>query len=438
MDQINFESTTISRWYGQGRWEWVTGSDSFIHRLNSNVRHQFEEAPNSQLKLVTLESRRNDTVSITRHDFKCLLRKFEIPESSVVPLFNKDGRYTHSIQYYRVGAEEYPSSLCISMQTPSLEFDKDTSLPIDSFSLLLRISMQTKSAACIIIARQPPGSDSPTTGDKIEDALQRNYDLVKDCPFQIVNILFELLDRLNEKYRNDRESAFFKLRTRMDMFCKRPQALYDEDGMAVFGVTHGMNIMRRKLIPLDYALEFEISALRYVQDLKEAYRKMPKDGNRRQFTHPMMDPFNIRAQYIQTAARLRQKKREGLEKWAQLNVDILRCSNAQHDTKLMLDDSIAVKMISFATLIFLPVSVVATISGSNAFDVENSSIGNGVKVWNNWWILVIITICLTGVVLGGGLLYWMSKRYNARHFTDLKHGKGSDACPYAKIGEMET
>ncbi|KAI1090539.1 hypothetical protein F5B19DRAFT_462970 [Rostrohypoxylon terebratum] len=437
MDQIDFESTTISRWYDQGRWDWVTGNDIFVSRLNSNVGGQFGEHPYSQLSLVTLESRRNNTISITQNDFRCLLRKFEIPESSVVPLFNKDGRYTHSVQYYRVGAEKYPSSLCISLQTPSLEFDKD-SLPIDSFSLLLRISMQRKSAACIIVARQSPGSNNPTAGDKIEDILQRNYDMVENCPFQIVNLLFELLDRLNEKYRNDRENAFFKLRTHMDLFCKRPQALYDEDGMAVFGVTHGMNILRRKLIPLGYALDFEMAALRYIQDLKEAYREIPKDGNRHQSSHPMMDPFNIKAQYLQTAAVLRQKKREGLEKWAQLNVDILRCSNAQHDTKLMLDDSIAVKMISFATLIFLPVSVVATISGSNAFDVENSSIGNGVKVWNNWWILVIITICLTALVLGGGLLYWMSKWYNARHFTDLKHRKGRDACPFAKIGEMET
>ncbi|KAI1458562.1 hypothetical protein F4805DRAFT_118030 [Annulohypoxylon moriforme] len=441
MDQIIFDTNTYSHWRDQDGWDWVDTA-AFIDHLNRPVRPQADDAGLFRLKLVILESRGDQAISITQDHFRSLLQRFEIPESALEPLSCKDGQHTHSVEYSRVGAETYPSSLCISIQTPSLEFDKNTSSSLDSFSVLLRISVQRHSAACIIIARNHLEPDrleaTPTAGARIATALHHNYDLIRRCPFQVMNILFEQLDGLNERYWIDRERAFFKLRSEMDSFCRRPKELYDDDGMAVFGVIHGMNILRRKLIPLKYALGFELSALRYTRNLMEVYTNMQKDGNGPRFSQAMLGKFNQKIEYLETAATLRQQRREGLDEWAQLNVNILRSSNAQHDTKLTLDDSIAVKMISFVTLIFLPVSLVATISGSNAFAVENNSIGNGVKVWNNWWILLIITVGLTVLVLGSGLLYWVSRRYNARHFTDMNHGKGKGKCPFSRIGEMKT
>ncbi|KAI2469141.1 hypothetical protein F4781DRAFT_431660 [Annulohypoxylon bovei var. microspora] len=444
MDRTIFNETTDSRWYDQGIWELINDG-AFVNRLNRYARPEANEAHQFRLDLVMLDSRGNNGLSITKDHFQSLLQKFEIPESSVESLFHRDGRFTHSVE--PSGAEPYsegtPDSLLITMQTPSLEFNNDnTNLPLDSIAVLLQISAQRSYATCIIITEghiEDKDLARPfKIGDGIASALHRNYDLIRSCPFQIMNIIFGQLDSLNERYWNAREHAFFKLRTNMEGFCTNTKALYDDDGMAIFSFIHSMNILRRKLIPLDYALEFELSALHYIQVPMETYQKMQKDGNRTQFPRRVLETFNQKVRYLETAAKLRQKRREGLEEWARLNVDILRSSNAQHDTKLTLDDSIAVKTISFVTLIFLPVSVVATISGSNAFDVENRNIGNGVKVWNNWWILLIIAVCLTGVVVTGGLLYWRKRRNNARHFTDSDHGQGKGACPILEIGQMET
>ncbi|KAI0880934.1 uncharacterized protein GGS22DRAFT_197259 [Annulohypoxylon maeteangense] len=436
MDQFIYESKTDSRWYIQDQWESVD-SDAFINHLNRHVRPQTDESGQFQVNIVML-GLENKTISATRDHFESLLESLEIPRSATEPLLHKDGRHSHSIQYSETDSGGHASSLCVSIQTPSLEIDNGS--PVDSFSLLLRISAQTNSAACVIIARNNSRADTlaktPTTADIIAGAIQRHYDLIKECPFQVINVLLEQLDSLNERYWDDRESAFFMLRTHMDVFCTNPKALYDDDGMAVFGVTHGMNILRRKLIPLDYALEFESSGLRYTHNLMEVYQDLQKHGNGPRFSQAVLKVFHQKIQYLETAVMLRHKRRDGLDEWAQLNVNILRSSNAQHDTKLALDDSIAVKTISFVTLIFLPVSLVATISSSNAFAVENSSIGNGVRVWNNWWILLVITVCLTGAVLGGGLLYWMSRRHNARHFTNSKSANNS--CPFPKILDMRT
>ncbi|KAI0836183.1 hypothetical protein F5Y06DRAFT_305487 [Hypoxylon sp. FL0890] len=439
---IDFSQTTEARWYSQDRWESL-GNDAFTNRLTNHTPSSANERNQFQLDMVMLEVTRRASIGITQEHFQSLLRRFEVPASSVKPLFNEDGRHTRTIQHSRVNPGGAPVSLCISMQTPSLEFDKEEGLPLDSISVLLRISPQTSSAACIVIARNPGTTEktarAPTTACKIAEILHRNYRTLKFCPPNILNLLCSQFDGLNERYWMDRRQDLVRLQTKMHKFCEHScehsDTLYDDGGMAIFNVIHELNVFRHKLLPLNHAMEFQLSALSFMQTTMEAYQKMQPDGNRSQFPQVLLGTFHQEVQDLEAATKLRQNRLQEQEKWADLSVEILRSSNAQHDTKRTLDDSVAVKVISFVTLIFLPVFLVATISSSNAFDVEDYNTGNGVKVWNNWWILLVITLGLIAVVLVCGFLYLMKRRSNAlsKKVKDFKLGNTRNGCPYSEM-----
>ncbi|KAH9993343.1 hypothetical protein F4779DRAFT_608742 [Xylariaceae sp. FL0662B] len=363
---------------------------------------EVDESREPQLNIVILEAVQGHTsVGFTRNHFQWLLDKYKIPISSARSLFRDEGQPTHTVEYSRVGQRELPVSLCISVQTPT----SIQTLPpeSESLSLLLRISVQTNSATCIVVVR------NPTSGGIISRELQSHYQSIRSYPLHVLNVLCRQLGQLSEGPWKDRARDFKTLRKRMHAFCTGCEALYKDGGMAVYMAIHNLGIQRDMLMDLGYATSLELSTLRYAQIMGTKYQEMRAEANKPQFPRALLEIFRRENQVLETAAQSRQIGRQELEKRAELYEGILRSSNSQHGIEVSLDDSVAIKMISFITLFFLPLSLVATISGSNAFDFNKYDAGRDVLTWHYWWILIVIA---GGLTVTSFLVYYLYMRWN--------------------------
>ncbi|KAI1075675.1 hypothetical protein F5B20DRAFT_558973 [Whalleya microplaca] len=371
-----------------------------LEQLGVNDAHQF------RLNIVILleAAEESPRICISREQFNSLRDEFRIPISSIRTLLNEhgqptlareNGQHTHAIEYSQVGGRELPVSLCISMQTPPLESE--------SFSLLLRVSVQTNSGSCIIIVR------NQTTAESISQVLHDHYRSIRLYPLHVLDLLCGQLDQVGEKYCKVRYQAFEELQKKMHVFCYAHESLYKDGGKAVYGVIHNLNIQRRKLIDLDYVTGFQLSVLRFAETINTTYQEMRTEANKPDFSRDLLETFRQGNESLDIAAKLRQKRRQGLEKRAELDVGILCSSNSQHDIQISLEENITIKVISFITLFFLPLSLVATISSSNAFDFNKHDAGRDVLTWHYWWILIVVAIGLTLVAFLSCYLYL---RYN--------------------------
>ncbi|OTA99979.1 hypothetical protein M426DRAFT_27031 [Hypoxylon sp. CI-4A] len=401
MPQVEFQTSTTIQWYSQNKWESVNHGE-FIDHLNREEHYQSNQNHQFHVNMVMLKAQGYTGISITRDHFQLLLNKLEIPASSAETLFHRDGRHTYTPQYSQQRPGGSPISLCIAMQTPSLELEPDSVLPRDSLSMLLRVSPQQRTAACIIIARDPKPrpnrtfvENNHTSGKNIGRKLEDNYSLIEACPLYIPNILCGQLDSLNEEYWNLRETFFMQIRQRMD-FCQNWRNLYEDNGMGIFRHIHGLNSLRRKLIALDHAMKFELSALHFSETIMAAYQKLQPDGKEPQALQATLETLRERNKGLETAVSLRQARREGLDKWAELDIDI-------------------------------------TVTGSNVFDVDDYNIGYGAKVWKNWWVLLVVSVGLTAVVLMASHLYRGWKRSKA---LSIMTSSKEHRCPRNRYGSQ--
>ncbi|OJJ46048.1 hypothetical protein ASPZODRAFT_67019 [Penicilliopsis zonata CBS 506.65] len=102
---------------------------------------------------------------------------------------------------------------------------------------------------------------------------------------------------------------------------------------------------------------------------------------------------------------------------AQLVIDTLSLINARTVqaqseymlslTKSAVDDSTAVRVITIATLIYLPPTFMATVLGMNPFFNEDSH--NNLVVSHQFWIFVVCSVLLT-VLTAAAVLYWWIRR----------------------------
>ncbi|KAI1370983.1 hypothetical protein F4677DRAFT_323151 [Hypoxylon crocopeplum] len=121
--RLNFGQATNARLYRQDRW-WTLTHETFAYHLNRHDPIGVDEVHQFRLKAVILEAteiNRRTNIGITRDDFESLLLNFEIPISSTGALFHDYGGLTQAVRYDRDDPRLPPISICICMQTPSLD-----------------------------------------------------------------------------------------------------------------------------------------------------------------------------------------------------------------------------------------------------------------------------------------------------------------------------
>ncbi|KAI1656082.1 hypothetical protein F4813DRAFT_391065 [Daldinia decipiens] len=400
---IGFEQSTKASWYGKNGWQRV--DNDLVNDIRRNDRLESRREHDFRFDMVLLEAKEinfngRTHLNVQRSHFLWLLERASISISSVGTLFHRDGWHSLTVDNSPHVPKKPPTSLYISMQTPSLEAESPTMGPL---SLLLGISAQTNSALCIIIT-----SNLKEANNNIAGALQSNYLLIRTCPLHVLNIFCGELDRFNEAYWVNRHRSFQSCEKKMDIFCYARHKVYTDPRHSAFSSVHAFNMVRRGLVNLDYALDFELSALRFTRDTMAAYQDMQYMP---QFSQTESKVIQEKNNDLQTVARLRQSRRQGVEKRAALYVEILNSFTAQNDTRLNLDiaentrkDSISLRNIAIVTVVFLPITVVSTISGSNALDFEKQKIRGGVSVWKYWWAFLLVAIVLT-IAVSGQLFY---------------------------------
>ncbi|KAI1385211.1 uncharacterized protein F4822DRAFT_337445 [Hypoxylon trugodes] len=478
------DSDIKAYWYRQdwGTFDLIQGQN-LVNRFTERQRGRISEAHHGQLDMILLEAEGHKFVGMNRKRFQQLLETFKVPISSVQglvrSLFDEGGRPTHSVHHSPDGRQLVS---CISMNAPKLEDDFEASSPMGSFSVFLRVSANGNPATCIILARNlcakkdtktnnqssrktcpftrlktlfngnkpnvpgymrtessdPTSSDyteHTTMADEIRQALQHDHQLINSNPLYILSTLCGLLDRVNENYFQSRLARFHPLRNTMDGFCRGQKDLFKDDGAAVFMAIHKFQVMQRKLGALKGAIKYEVSALGFVESVWEKHRRLQASVDGSQVSALPLDTIFQEVQYqiqdLKGEAASRESSRQELEEWVKLNIEILRDGNQRHHLRLVSQDSIAVTIIAFATLIFLPISLLASISGSNAFAVDMQDISDGIKVWKHWWLLPAVSGGLTILVLIGAVVYWWFRRCNAicKKMRDSKEVLDGDGCP---------
>ncbi|OTB12527.1 hypothetical protein K445DRAFT_320969, partial [Daldinia sp. EC12] len=402
---ISFDQSKKALLYRQSRWLRVD------NQLVDEMKNQTSsgKARSLHVDIVTLEAGNTDIdghahLKIRQTHFLWLLERANIPAASIGNLFHRAGRYFFSGKDFRDVPGEHPTSSYACMQIPSPASSPTHTRP---FSLLLGISMQTNSAVCIVIT----GNIAEAT--TITESLQRGYDLISACPLHALTIFCEELSRLNEVHLEARHRSFGLIEDFMHDFCKKQHHAYTNNPDMVFTAFHGLNIVRRGLFNLEYDLELELEVLRFTQKTVREYQDMlymPQCSRALWgITHKMITN-------LQDAARFRQKKLQGIEKLAGLDVEILQSLSCRNDAKLHLNiaensrnDSISLRKIAVVTVVFLPITVVATISGSNTFDFAKEEIGRGVSAWKHWWVFLLVATILTFVVSGNFLCQGISQ-----------------------------
>ncbi|KAI1463565.1 uncharacterized protein F4812DRAFT_463662 [Daldinia caldariorum] len=362
---ISFGKTTKAVLYEQSRWLWV----------------------NNQLV---------DDMKIQQPHFLWLLERANIPAAVVGDLFHKNRRHFFGVDDFGGAPGEDPTSMYICMRTPSSR--SESAIPT-TFSLLLGISMQTNSATCIII------TSDIDKANIIIGALQRDYHLISAYPLYALKIFCEELSR----------------------------TIYSNRAHDVFEAIHSFNRVRQGLVTIEYDLKFEVDVLRFTQDTIAKYQDMQ---HMPQCPGASWRAMRGRITNLKDAARFRLWRLEGVEKSTTHNVEILNSYNSRNNSKLHLniaettrDDSISLRRIAVVTMVFLPITVVATISGSNAIDFAKREIGGGVTAWKYWWVFLLVAITLTLAVSGHFLYQEISRVYQGlvgREPIDIELEQGSD------------
>ncbi|KAK0612125.1 hypothetical protein B0T14DRAFT_571954 [Immersiella caudata] len=80
--------------------------------------------------------------------------------------------------------------------------------------------------------------------------------------------------------------------------------------------------------------------------------------------------------------------------------------NADKDTKIMMDDSHAMRVIAFMTAFLLPATAIASILGSNMFDSSDDEGTWTVRVNAAFWMWCVVALPITA-----GLVFWLVVRF---------------------------
>ncbi|KAI1804653.1 hypothetical protein F4811DRAFT_552696 [Daldinia bambusicola] len=390
---MRFEETTKAVLYEQSRWLWV--NNQLIGDIKSQINSR--RAGDFHVDMVALEASDMDVdgrthLKIQQAHFLWLLERANIPAAVVGDLFHRDGRHFFGVNDFHGAPGEDPTSASSASASA-------ISMP---FSLLLGISMQTNSATCIIITSD---MDKANT---IIGALQRDYHLISSYPLYVLTIFCEELSRINEMCWDAHHRSFQKLGRDMHDFCQNKHTIYSNRAHDVFKAIHNLNRVRQGLVTIEYDLKFEVDVLRFTQDTIAKYEYMQYMP---QCPGASWRAMRGKLMNLKDAAKLRLWRLEGVEKSTTHNVEILNSYNTRNNSRLHLDiaettrdDSISLRRIAVVTMVFLPITVVATISGSNAIDFAKREIGGGVTAWKYWWVFLLVAITLT-LAVSGHLLY---------------------------------
>ena len=186
-----------------------------------------------------------------------------------------------------------------------------------SISLLLRVPAGPGSVSCIIIVKDDDRNH--TVCQNIRDVLgsATTYELIRAGPFHLINILCGQLSEQNEKLWCVYRRQYERLEASMFNFCRRPNDLYRDHGRKVFGVMHRLNLLQLSLGPLEDATAFEMRALEFAREMREAHRKISRNT-----LSPLarLEQFLRQNRYLTAVAHSRQVSQQRVAKQTEISV----------------------------------------------------------------------------------------------------------------------
>ncbi|KAI9155685.1 Notoamide biosynthesis cluster protein M' [Paramyrothecium foliicola] len=411
LGKICYAQSTEAIWYrpetagDEHGWE---GEESFNNRLRS-----YSSIGRPRLDIVILKGHPRLTgVSATKEHFQQLLELFQIPKAHLDAIFSNNGQLAHFSEYSSDDSEEGCSRICAVMQTPHSV--------IRSFSLALTISLQTGTAAGIIIVEAKKDSE------RILRLLRSQQQLVKECPLHILTVLCQELSRRNEGYREDLDNTLLRAERQIgatayysNVAAESKKALSPK--VPYESLVRDLHALNTSLIWLSCTTNFELAALRFTTSMIELYEKEVTALSLPSFGKPARENLLQPIRYLENAGEMRQYQRNGLQQRVETQIQILYSRISQRDSLLNLEianesrriaiftreDSIAINTISIVTLFFLPAMLVATVCSSGVFDFQEDT----VVVSRKWWILLVFTAGSTVLVLGiWGFYLWWKRR----------------------------
>ncbi|SMR49802.1 unnamed protein product [Zymoseptoria tritici ST99CH_3D1] len=115
--------------------------------------------------------------------------------------------------------------------------------------------------------------------------------------------------------------------------------------------------------------------------------------------------------YRQNAFRSTQLRLRSLEKRMANVISLSFNLVTQQDSRIMQDDSNAMKAIAVLTLIFLPATGISSIFSMPFFELEGGKAGRKVlRVAQSFWIFCVIAVPMTGILFGAWFMWYRAAR----------------------------
>ncbi|RYP47627.1 hypothetical protein DL768_006343 [Monosporascus sp. mg162] len=399
LEGFNYREDTEAFWWSKEEPYWTAVTDFDHQELKNQLRNG--QGYHDRLDIVILKGRSDKgstTISTTKTKFESLIKKFKIHTSCLSGIQHKNGQCLHSLHgFSQIGGLESPTSLSAVVQTPFWRLSPLDQRPTDiSYFLAIQISARTNSVACIFIV--PDAARVPDTGrvsnidfvTEFQRRIELCLDLLQRCPLSLLHVLCEELDYQNEESGRKLVHRNYDLENDIANICIAAQQSDNQNLDVRYAAhskaIHDFNLLHLGLDDLVSTTEFEQNSLNFAISVIDEYQTMRAKLRQPNPSAEQLEICRRLAQRLRAASQSRKARCSRIVHQAKAYVGLIEAHNFKENSLLDLQISVAsieqnlsLKTISILTLVFLPLGLVTTIFGSNAFDAEHGILLPAVK-----------------------------------------------------------
>lgn len=384
---------------------WRKGSDPTREGLFS-IRALAHD-PHFHLRIITLPRASPQQLP----DFEYLYSLFHIPSDFVSEILQAT---THSFGADGLGSESYTVWARLLGIIPSALPKEAPHWLTSSLVLKQYASSGSTQGQILLILFAPP--DGESIWRLINNLFNSSkWAKVLQDPFILLNMVFEAWYLCVDKHAwtvLDRVTA-----TETDLFNQSKQSgAVTKDKLAVDYTD--VHLLAKDAIHLVEGVDATLRSLRCVLDAHDELKALKTEDEYGKIWKSTTEALKYRIEMLQST-RLRLAS---VDKRLQNIINLAFNLSTSYDSKIMLGDSYAMRTLSFLALIFLPISTISTIFGSQFFGTDVVALPNGsmkatLVVSSQLWILWVVSIPITLLIVTGWL-FWL--RHSQGRYDTIK------------------
>ena len=192
--------------------------------------------------------------------------------------------------------------------------------PTRSFSLALGVSLQTGSAAGIVLV------ETKSDSERVVRSLRNSQDKLKECPQHVLTILCQEMDRRNEEWRENLDASLVQSERRIGATAYYSATNENKSFSAKVpyeSIVRDLHTINTSLIWLNHTTNFELATLKFTKSMYELYEQEMEALSLPSLSKAAKEKLLQPVRYFKNATEMRQYQRGGLQQRVETQIQIV-------------------------------------------------------------------------------------------------------------------